>query len=870
MKLAIILIICLVLLIILIAKLLLNLAKLTKKQKQLEAALELNQGRWQLALEASQEGIWDWDIETRAVYYSPRWEEIFGIKPGEAPPTPETFTSLVHPDELDEVVEETQRCLRKEIPYFKKEIRMFHKNGTPLWTLQSASVILNEAGKPVRMIGTTIDITERKKAEDAEGKRHEEALKHQHILFQLSSLPLHLSCEEKLKTIIRKSAETLNCERVSVWVFDENFSILTTDFIYKLSANAYLPGLILHQPDYPTYFEQLKKNEYIIANDAHSHPWTTKFSANYLTPLGISSMMDIPLREGELIIGVICHEHVGMPRNWTESERSFASSVSNLISLALESEKRRKTEEELIKSQFNFEEAQKIAHVGNWEFDLRSGKLFWSKETYRLFELENHPPETLYEAYRNKIPPDDLPRLDACIKRAVEHGEPYTLEHRILCKDNSFKYLSCICEPVKDAAGNVIGLRGTDQDITLQKQAALAKSEFLSIMSHEIRTPINGVVGIVNLLAEENLTNLQREYINTLNFSAQHLAMIVSDILDFSKIESGNLTFEKVCFDLEGLCHNVFNLFKNKAQEKNIDYCFVPGQPLEEALLGDVLRLNQILANLLSNAIKFTEKGRVEFSYAIREETPEHVRLIFSIKDTGIGIREAQQEKIFEYFYQGDESISRKYGGTGLGLSISKKLVELQGGKISMESNAGKGSLFTVELKFEKNKYSIEPTPEIPDLPESSEEMLRGMKILVAEDHHINAMVLIRLLERWEVATTLVNDGKEAVERLEQEDFDLVLMDIWMPNMDGLQALKLLRNSDQEALRKIPVIAFTADASVESIRGFLNSGFDDCITKPFNPKNLFLLLKKYHSPSVTPNPVEKPGEKMQRRAKSKA
>jgi len=958
-------------LLVLIAIILLSRSR--RSRKQLEKELQFSKGRWQLALEASQEGVWDWDIEKGVVFYSPRWEEIFGFKHGEAPPIQETFTSLVHPDELDEVVEEIRRCLRREIPFYRKEIRMFRRDGTPIWTLRSASVIFDKAGNPVRMIGTTIDITERKNAEAAllqsetrlklqiermpiglivwttdfrviswnpsaesifgyteqemvgkhpygymvpvetqpivdvvwarlvagdntahsindnmtkdgrivtckwtntpirngndqvtsvismiediterinaeemESRRNSEILQHQQILLELSSLPLNIEFNEKLKQIIQKVARTLSCERVSVWRLEEAATSITTDFVYNLSTGKFLPGLTLHQKDYPGYFSCLKQNAYIVANNAHTHPCTLEFSGGYLTPLNISSMLDIPLQEGDRVVGVICHEHVGASRIWTENEQGFARSVSNIISLALESEKRRKAEEGLIKSQLNLEEAQAIAHVGSWDYELATGNLVWTKEMFSLFEMENHSPETLYETFRSKIHPEDLVKLDKNIQRTIEHGEPYEMEERVALRDGSTRYLSCIGEPVKDASGNIVGLRGTSQNITPHKQAALAKSEFLSVMSHEIRTPINGVIGLVNLLMEEKLTDLQKEYVNTLNFSAQHLATIVSDILDFSKIESGNLSFEKVRFGLEEVCHNVFKLFKNKAQEKNIEYCFNPGPPVNFELFGDVFRLNQILANLLSNAVKFTEKGRVDFGYTIKEDTKEAVSLVFSIKDTGIGISESEQEKIFEYFSQANERISRNYGGTGLGLTISKRLAEMQGGKILVESNAGEGSLFAVELTFEKVIHPVDSNAENSSLTDALSEALPGMKILVAEDHYINAMVLVHQLEKWQVACTLVTDGKEAVERMAEEHFDFVLMDIWMPNMDGIQALKAIRSMDLET----PVIAFTADAALDSIRGFLENGFDDCITKPFNPQRLFHILKKYYAPPL--------------------
>ncbi|NUN99729.1 MAG: PAS domain-containing protein [Saprospiraceae bacterium] len=847
MKFAILFFVCLFFL-ILTASLLLYLTANNKRRRRLERALEASQERWRLALEASQEGVWDWDIEKGEVYYSPHWEEMFGFQPGEAPKTQETFTALVHPEDLDEVIEDIEQCLRTRTPSYRKEFRMLHRDGTLMWTLRNASIVYNKDGKPIRMVGTTLDITERKKAEAVEFLRNAEILKHQQALLQMSSLSLNTDFDEKLKTITRQAAETLSCERVSIWKIDENQTFITTDYIYKLSTDEYLPGMTLFEKDYPEYFSYLKQNAHIVAIDAHTHPATAEFSNDYLAPLGISSMLDIPLQEGAQIVGVICHEHVGVLRNWTESEQGFARSVSNIISLALESEKRRKAEEKLIKSQINFEEAQAIAHVGSWDFDLATGTLVWSKEMFRLFEMENHPPETLYETFRSKIHAEDLAKLDVLIDRTIEKGESYLIEERITCNDGSIRYLSCIGEPVKDDTGKIIGLRGTSQNVTPHKQAALAKSEFLSVMSHEIRTPINGVIGIANLLMEENLTGAQKEYVKTLNYSAQHLSMIVSDILDFSKIESGNLNFEKTDFNLEELCQNVFKLYENRATEKNIEYCFTPGAALKWNLQGDVLRLNQVLNNLISNAVKFTESGRVDFGYIVKEETLKSASLLFYVKDTGIGIHELEQEKIFETFYQGHDGISRKYGGTGLGLAISKKLVELMGGKIYVESNAGVGSVFRVELTFEKSSLGTDLIVEREDSVVELEETLPGMNILIAEDHHINAMVLINLLAKWKIKSKLASNGQEALDLIAQDTFDLVLMDIWMPVMDGQQALKCIRNSGNKTWQNIPVIAFTADASVESIRGFLENGFDDCITKPFNPRNLFNLLKQYYTP----------------------
>jgi len=947
------------------------------KRKQLEKKLQLTQERWQLAMQGAQAGIWDWDIVKGTVYYSPRWEEIFGFELGEAPPIPKTFTDLVHPEDLDEMIAEMRKCLRKETPYYEKEVRVFRRDGTMIWVLRRASMIFDEAGKPLRMVGATLDITEhknvkeaqllsearlrlqiermpiglivwtpdfrvtswnpsaeaifgyseaemigrqpygymlpkdaepivnkvwqrlvagdstahsinenltkdgriitcswtntpiknsagevtsilsmiedvteRKQAEELEKRRNAETLKQQQILIELGSLPLNMEFHEKIKTIIRQSAEVLKCERVSIWILNNDDTTISTDYIYKLSTNEFLPGLVIDHSSCPEYFQRLRVNAHIVADEAQTYPCTSELADSYLIPMGITSMLDIPLHEGERVIGVICHEHVGAPRNWTELEQGFARSVSNIILLVLEIEKRRKAEEQLIKSQLNLEEAQKIAHVGSWDFDLATGALIWSEEMFKLFELENHPPETLYEAFRSKIFAEDLAKLDILVQRAIEYGENYLIEERVNCQDGSVRYLSCLGEPVMDARGKIIGLRGTSQDISLYKKATFAKSEFLSIMSHEIRTPINGVIGITNLLLEEALTYSQREYVNTLNFSAQQLHMIVSDILDFSKIESGSVTFEETSFNLKEDCYHIFKLFRTRAVEKNIDFRFMPDPQGELKLEGDVARLNQILTNLISNAIKFTEEGQVDFGYTIKEETEDAFQVDFFVKDTGIGIQESQQEKIFEYFYQGNESISKRYDGTGLGLAISKKLVEMQGGKIFMESTPGKGSTFTVTLNFEKHIKPVKERTKNAAVQEQAEEVLAGMRILVVEDHPVNALVLTRLLTKWHVTWVLAKDGFEALEAIEKEDFDVVLMDIWMPNMDGLQALKLIRQLPRQKTQTMPIFAFTADASSESLERFMESGFNGYITKPFNPKNLFHLLEQHHSQLV--------------------
>jgi signal transduction histidine kinase/ActR/RegA family two-component response regulator len=376
------------------------------------------------------------------------------------------------------------------------------------------------------------------------------------------------------------------------------------------------------------------------------------------------------------------------------------------------------------------------------------------------------------------------------------------------------------------------------------EQSLAAKSEFLSTMSHEIRTPINGVIGVANLLKDEALTERQKEYVDVLQYSANQLMALVTDILDFSKIDSGKIELESKPFDLNALCKSIFNLQKPLASEKHLLAVFEPEQQASNLYVqGDSVRLSQVLTNLLGNAIKFTEKGHVKFSYTCKKLETNNYRIKFSVEDTGIGIKDNERKNIFEGFSQANKNISKQFGGTGLGLSISKKLVELQGGQIHIDSVFGKGTTFTFELPF---KVIEEVQVKSALKQQYQEEPIKGLRVLVAEDNNVNVLVIKRFLQKWGAVLEVASTGKEALDALAKNTFDVVLMDIHMPDMDGEEATRVIRTNKETTFNEIPIIALTANATTFTQQKLLENGFNSYVSKPFNPDALLRILQKYH------------------------
>jgi signal transduction histidine kinase len=483
---------------------------------------------------------------------------------------------------------------------------------------------------------------------------------------------------------------------------------------------------------------------------------------------------------------------------------------------------------------------EEINKTGGWEYDVIKDVVYRSKNMNLLLGISEES-TSLYDAidlYEEK----DAGIIKQAMSDAIMQQMPYDIE---LTPRGTNKCFKSIGIPVaKD--GRTIKVVGAIIDITERKQAetellkakqlaeeaALAKQQFLLSMSHEIRTPMNAIIGLTHLLLQESPGQEQLQYLNVLKLSGEKLLSVINDVLDYSKIASGKVVFEETDFNLAELVNHVKQTHLISAEGKGLKFKIKMDSDLPKVINGDPIRLTQILNNLVSNAIKFTASGSVIVDLTLNEITDDMVNVSFSVTDTGIGIEPDLMDYIFESFTQVNADTTRTFGGTGLGLAITKRLLTLQESDIYVESEPGKGAVFGFSLKFKiGTKVTTGPLADFL--------ALAGYRVLLAEDNEINVLVASRFIKKWGLEMDCAGTGTEAFEKVRDNQYDLVLMDLEMPKMDGYEASRMIRNIPGEKFKQLPIIALTASVLSEVNTKVIDAGMNDYVAKPFDPTELY-------------------------------
>lgn len=739
---------------------------------------------------------------------------------------------------------------------------LVHKNGSHVPVSITSHLIKDSGGKPGYIEGTIRDISERKEVEEKLNK----LLALQNLLTHLATEFINIPVEDSDKALNKLLSVIGNGNEIDrVYIFEYDFAKNTMSNTHEWCATGISPEIenLQQIPTelLPCLVETHKMGDMFVVEDVSK---LDKSDPQYkiLHSQDIKTLITIPLILNSECIGFVGFDSVKSVRPWSADEITFLQILADLSCNVTD----RKRKDEALKNR----EASLKAIFNNVPFQM------WLKDADSNYLTINKPFMEYFSitAESDIIGKDALDIWDSDTARHFIEQDKLVMHNQELSSVEElvdFKHKSVWFEifraPIVGENGQLLGTTGIARDITSRKKAdeALqqavasaeaaneAKSKFLAIMSHEIRNPLNAVVGMTRMLNYAGITGPNKKLIENIKTSSDHLLMIINDVLDFSKIESGDMLLEETSFHIEDVIERVYNAHVFIAKEKNIDLKYQIDKCINHTHIGDPLRLQQVLSNLISNAIKFTPEGNIDIRCELEKTSGSYNRLRFEVQDTGIGISAENQEKVFESFKQEDNTISRTHGGSGLGLAISKQIVELMGGKLKLEStkNVGSKFYFSIDMKVVESQFDENAGAGYS----AGDNSLKGYSVLLVEDNKLNQILATAMLEKWGAKIMIANNGQEAVDISQANSFDIILMDIQMPVMDGMTASKMIR----EKLKiTTPILALSANVIKGIVERCEEAGMQGYISKPFDADDLF--RKIIFQVSKSRSTIEIPGD----------
>jgi PAS domain S-box-containing protein len=804
-------------------------------RRKAERRLGESEERFRTMADGTPSMMWVTGVAGEMEFINRVYRSFFGVTLEQA--QRDDWRLLIHPDDLPEYCAGFRRAMTEHTT-FRAEAR--HRRADGEWRLLGANAEprLSPSGEYMGHIGLCADITERRQAEQA----------------------------------IRNSREfaqsTIDALSSHICVLDETGMIIAVNRAWTDFAEANGPedcGEALDADAWRCLIgEGVNYADVCRRSEGENSSEAEEFAD------GIEAVL-----KGESALyskEYPCHAP-GVPR-WflARVTRFFSNGVPRIVVEHINITERRRAEEGLQQTAERLALAARAGGAGIWDYDCVKGVLHWDEQMFRLYATTEDKFGGTFEAWRALVHPDDRSRRDEEVNTAIQSEKEFDAQFRIVWSDGSIRHIRGNALVKRDASGKPLQVVGTNRDITSQKEAAAAllesnqrlqgetdraressiaadaanaaKSEFLANMSHEIRTPMNGVIGMTGLLLDTELTAEQSRYAKLARASGELLLELIDDILDFSKIEANKLELETIDFDLPRVIDHLTSIHSVTAQAKGIKLLCIADPAIPVQFCGAPGRLIQVLTNLVSNAIKFTEKGEVVVRVTLEEKGESDCLLRFSVRDTGIGIPEDKISILFNKFSQVEASTTRKYGGTGLGLAISKQLAEMMGGAVGMTSQEGKGSefWFTVRLSL---GVEVDVRRAGSKLETETTAKLSG-RVLIAEDNSTNREVALGILKKLGLRADAVADGIEALTALESVPYDLVLMDMRMPVMDGIEATRQIRNPLSAVLNhEIPIVALTANAMLSDREACMAAGMNGFLAKPIRKAELRDALGKW-------------------------